>query len=139
MTETHSAQPSPAQPELGEMTYDACRLRGNGDSAYDPLASSSSDYTTHQGSHDRKPRDSSPSTSLRREHRDHHDHSVPRRRISPSEMGSTIAERVEQSSSDGVSPELIAAITEKVKREGTFFVWEKLDTALHMADQISSV
>ena len=48
--------------------------------------------------------------------------SSSRQKASPpiNPMGST-AERPEPSIPEGVSPELIAAITEKVKKEGTYF------------------
>ncbi|KAI9055854.1 hypothetical protein LZ554_000793 [Drepanopeziza brunnea f. sp. 'monogermtubi'] len=92
--------------------------------AYDaygrPLRSNGQPDYFDQTYYDPEPRDSSNPPF---HHRDHLEPAVPRRRESPSKMGTTTtttttgAERADQVGPDGVSPELIAAITEKVKRE----------------------
>ncbi|KAG4426467.1 hypothetical protein IFR04_000349 [Cadophora malorum] len=106
------------------MAYDAYGrpLRSNGEPDYfDPLGSpAATDYTNHSTSSSQnyygssEPRDSY-------HHIHHREPTNPRRRESPpvaSKMASA-ADRGDQlpTGPDGVSPELIAAITEKVKRE----------------------
>lgn len=107
------------------MAYDAYGrpLRSNGEPSYfDPLdASAAGEYSNRSQNYydSSEPRDSNPSSY----HHIHHREPVnPRRRESPPVGGkmASAADRGEQVQvgPDGVSPELIAAITEKVKREG---------------------
>tara|TARA_R110002060_G_scaffold6681_4_gene10131 strand:+ start:790 stop:1185 length:396 start_codon:yes stop_codon:yes gene_type:complete len=111
------------------MAYDAYGrpLRSNGEPDYfDPLGSpAATDYTNHSTSSSQnyygssEPRDSY-------HHIHHREPTNPRRRESPpvaSKMASA-ADRGDQlpTGPDGVSPELIAAITEKVKREGMLLI-----------------
>ncbi|KAL5321648.1 hypothetical protein ACEPPN_009608 [Leptodophora sp. 'Broadleaf-Isolate-01'] len=106
------------------MAYDAYGrpLRSNGEPSYfDPLdASAAGEYSNRSQNYydSSEPRDSNPSSY----HHIHHREPVnPRRRESPPVGGkmASAADRGEQVQvgPDGVSPELIAAITEKVKRE----------------------
>ncbi|KAK2625822.1 hypothetical protein QTJ16_005134 [Diplocarpon rosae] len=93
------------------MAFDAYgrRTRENGEPGYFDGSSSAADYTSHQSYYDPEPRDNNP-TLPPRDNRD----TFPRRRESPGKMATTGAEQVGH---EGVSPELIAAITESVKKE----------------------
>ncbi|KAH7351084.1 hypothetical protein BKA65DRAFT_250777 [Rhexocercosporidium sp. MPI-PUGE-AT-0058] len=104
------------------MAYDAYGrpLRSNGEPGYfDPLDASAAacDYPD-QSQNYYDPRDSNPFSSPSYHHIHHREAPNPRRRESPPVAGkmASAAEQV-QVGPDGVSPELIAAITEKVKRE----------------------
>ncbi|CAL3972824.1 unnamed protein product [Diplocarpon coronariae] len=93
------------------MAYDAYGrpTRANGAPGSFDGSSSAADYTSRQGYYDPEPRDSNPSLHPR-DNRE----TFPRRRDSPSKMATTGAEKLGH---EGVSPELIAAITESVKKE----------------------
>src|SRR5579859_3335832 len=90
-------------------TYGRPTQRGNGEPSYFEPSDAASDYMSHHYS--TEPRDYHPSMSSR-----------PRQPTSLpiNDRMTSAADRSDPAGQDGVSPELIAAITDKVKKERKF-------------------
>jgi hypothetical protein len=114
------------------MAYDAYGRpqRGNGESGYFDPSDPTPEYLRH---YPIDPRDNLPSPR-------HGESSNPRQRFSPpiNDRMTSASERPEPAGHESVSPEVIAAITERIKREGTSTCWLLAPSLVNLLTAIAS-